>query len=174
MINIVLMANKVYKKRINGRDYLYERLWSKRVGDKIITKDKCLGAVHPVTNKIGRLPAKRISHYRSEYEGMFPISSIRDEMKEKDGITVSETTIRNFFKDAGSLRMPMTTETRRAAKAEDVEKKARAEARVERESQHRFNILMEEKRLTTKQIVAIGKGEGLNKKMIDAAWKKRS
>lgn len=37
---------------VNGREYRYERLETKRVGKKVVTKDQYLGAVKPVQGKI--------------------------------------------------------------------------------------------------------------------------
>lgn len=174
VINDISMTGKIYIKTINGLKYRYERLWSKRVKGKVVTKDRCLGAVDPVVNKIGRLPAKRISHYRSEYESNFPIPAMVEEMKEKDGIIVSETTVRNHFKKMGCVRFPRFPETRRADIKEATARRKDAKRKEEERTQHRFEVLMEEKRLTPKQITTIGKGKGLDKGMIDALWKKRA
>ena len=46
---------KIYTKKINGRKYKYERLSTKREGDKVVTKDKYLGPVHPVQGLINEM-----------------------------------------------------------------------------------------------------------------------
>ena len=164
---------KIYIKTINGRQYRYERISSKRVNGKVVTHDVCRGAVDPVTKQMDRLSTKRISHYRSEYETNFPISSIVEELKTKDGVVVSETTVRNFFKAMGCVRFPRTSESRSAGMLEATKQKTTKKERQEKETQHRFKVLMEEKRLTQKQIVEIGRGKGLNRAMIDKIWAKR-
>lgn len=165
---------KVYIKTINGRKYRYERISSKRVGDKVITKDKCLGAVTPITNKLDRLAEKRKRHYATMWQGRaLSASGIVAELKEKDKISVSETTVRTWMKKHRIARMPYTDDERRAAMGEVTEKRASKKRVVENETALRFRILLEEKRVTPKQAAAIGKGKGLNKKMVDNLWKKR-
>jgi len=164
---------KIYIKTISGREYRYERLSSKRVNGKVVTHDKYIGPVHPVSNKLSSLSPKRLTHYRSVYEANFPISPIVEELEEKDEISVSESTVRNFFKKLGALRFPRRPDTRRAARAVAEEQKKYAKTKAEKETQHRFEILIEEKRISPRQIVEFGKGEGLDKKKIDAEWKKR-
>ena len=46
---------RIYVKTIYGRDYLYERISSKRVDGKVKTVDKYLGAVNPVQGAIDNM-----------------------------------------------------------------------------------------------------------------------
>ena len=46
---------RIFTKTVNGRKYRYERLSTTRVGKKVITKDKYLGAVVPVQGKMKEL-----------------------------------------------------------------------------------------------------------------------
>lgn len=165
---------KVYIKTINGLKYRYERLSSKRVGDKVITKDKCLGAVTPVVNKLDRLPKKRKRHYETMWQGrVLSASGIVDELREKDGIKISETTVRNWMKKNHVARMPYTDDARREAMGEAMERRASKKRVGETKTELRFRVLLEERRVTPKQTAAIGKGTGLNKKMVDRLWEKR-
>ena len=95
---------KIYIKTINGRKYRYERISAKRIGGSVITKDNYLGAVDPVTKKMGLLKGKRMLHYRNLYEGGCPVHDMVKELWGSDGIKVSETTVRNFFKQFGVVR----------------------------------------------------------------------
>ena len=161
---------KIYIKHINGRDYKYERISSKRVGDKVVTKDVCRGPVVPAKAKMESIPAKRLTHYKNEFASGEAIADIRSELARLDNIHVSETTIRTYFKSLGVPRGRTDYELRQTRSKEE---RVHKQKKVASETEHRFKILMEEKRLTGKQIVKIGSGKGLNKKLVDAAWKKR-
>lgn len=46
---------KIYIKTIGNRKYKYERISTKRVGDKVVTKDKYIGAVKPIQGAIDNM-----------------------------------------------------------------------------------------------------------------------
>ena len=95
---------RIFIKTVNGREYRYERIETKRVGKRVMTKDKYLGAVAPVQNKMSGIKKTRVQHYRNQYAVGGRISDIRDELKRVDGVIVSEATIRKHFKDLGVTR----------------------------------------------------------------------
>lgn len=41
---------RIFIKTVNGREYRYERIETKRIGKKVVTKDRYLGAVKPIQN----------------------------------------------------------------------------------------------------------------------------
>ena len=46
---------KIYIKQISGKKYKYERISTKRINGKVVTKDKYLGPVRPVQGLINNM-----------------------------------------------------------------------------------------------------------------------
>ena len=161
---------RIIIKTVNGRKYRYERISTKRVGGKVKTVDKYLGPVKPATGKIEQAPAKIRRNIESLYQMRAPIREIVERLR-REGIEVSESTIRNYMKRRGIARMGYDSDERsESAKGAWGKKKERAANAQKKATQH-IAILLEEGKIKAKDVTAMSRG-GIDEKVVGLLWKK--
>ena len=91
-----------YIKTVSGREYIYERISAKRVGGKVVTKDKYIG---PVKKAQRAMKLESLSkNVRSNIEVAFmtdvPIEEIQRRIRQPKwgGLKVSASAIRGYMK----------------------------------------------------------------------------
>lgn len=163
---------RIIIKTVGGRKYKYERISTKRVGGTVKTKDKYLGAVEPAAKgKIEQAPAKVRRNIEALYEAGLPVSTLIATLRDKAGIQVSESTIRNYMKRQRVPRPGRWAEERSESAKEAWEKKRDAKAARQRKAAHRATVLLEEKQIKAKDVISMSMG--IDEKTINLLWGKR-
>ena len=162
---------RIIIKTVGGRKYRYERISTKRVGGTVKTRDKYLGAVEPAKGKIEQAPAKVRRNIEALYQAGLPISVLVKQLRDKAGIRVSESTIRNYMKREGVPREGRWAKERSKSAKEAWEKKRYAKAAKQRETAHRATILLEEKQIKPQDVISMS--GGIDAKVVNLLWGKR-
>ena len=163
---------RIIIKTVGGRKYKYERISTKRVGRTVKTQDKYIGAVAPAAKgKIEQAPAKVRRNIEALYSIGHPVSMLVTTLREKAGIKVSESTVRNYMKREGVGRIGRWAEERGESAKEAWDKKRDAKAAKQRKAAHRATVLLEEKQIKPQDIVSMS--GGIDAKVVNLLWGKR-
>lgn len=162
---------KIYTKMVNGKKYRYERLSTKRVGKKVITKDRCLGPVDPVQRgKIEQAPPDAQQRLKKMYEGFATLPEIVRWLAEDTGIIVSERTITNYM-SRHSVKRGFKVEHDMSAFMKNVhaQKKA-AKTATEKKAVEHLKILLDEGAIKPGDIAKLS--VGFDVAAIESLWAK--
>ena len=96
---------KRYTKTVSGREYEYERVSAKRIGGKVVTKDRYIGPVEKTARAKRPMKLESLSEVvRKNIEFAFvddvPIREIQRRLRQPKwgGLKVSESAIRGYMK----------------------------------------------------------------------------
>jgi hypothetical protein len=150
---------RIIIKTVGGCKYRYERISTKRVGGTVKTKDKYLGPVEPAAKgMIERAPAKVRRNIEALYEAGLPVTTLIATLRDKAGIKVSESTVRNYMKREGVGRVGRWAKERSESAKEAWDKKRNAKAARQRKTAHRATVLLEEKQIKPQDVISMSRG----------------
>lgn len=163
---------RIIIKTVGGRKYRYERISTKRVDGKVKTRDKYLGAVEPpAKGKIEQAPAKVRRNIEALYQLGIPVSHLVERLREKAGIKVSESTVRNYMKREGVGRVGRGVGERSESAKEAWGEKGRKKEVKQRSAAHHAAVLLEEGHIKTQDVMSMS--SEIDEKIVNLLWGKR-